>query len=94
VTRQEGDIAKFSPQGKFLNRIKTDVRSPRDIAIDPAGNIFLTNVSTIHIFSPDGKALKTIKADQAFGLDINASGDVFVASRPEVVKYRIEPDDQ
>lgn len=88
--RPEGDLVKFSREGKFLTRIKTDVRSPQDIAIDPSGNIYLTNVSTIHVFNGDGKPLKTIKTNQAFGIDINDKGDIFAAVRPEVVKLRID----
>ncbi len=88
--RPEGDVVKFSREGKFLTRIKTDVRSSQDIAIDPSGNVYLTNVSTIHVFTGDGKPLKTIKTSQAFGIDINDKGDIFVAVRPEVIKLRID----
>ncbi len=83
------DVIKFSPQGKFLNRYPTEVRSPNSIAIDPTGRIYLADTSSIHAFSAEGREIATFKAQQAFGIAFNAEGDMFVASRPFVVKQRL-----
>ncbi|MDM7923661.1 MAG: hypothetical protein QUS14_15285 [Pyrinomonadaceae bacterium] len=87
--RTSKDIFKFSADGKFLTRIPTEVRSSNDVALDPAGNIYITDTSSIHIFSPDGRLLKKVKATQAFGMKFNDAGEMFVASRPYVIKQRI-----
>jgi outer membrane protein assembly factor BamB len=86
---QNGDILKFAPDGKFLNRTPSNSRSPQDIAIDPRGRIFVSDVSSISAFDENGKFLKTFKATQAFGMAFNDAGELFVASRPFVVKYKL-----
>ena len=87
--RTSKDIFKFSADGKFLTRIPTEIRSANDIALDPAGNLYVTDTSSIHIFSPDGRLLKKVKATQAFGMKFNDAGEMFVAARPFVIKQRI-----
>jgi DNA-binding beta-propeller fold protein YncE len=87
--RLSKDIIKFSADGKFLTRIPTEIRSPNDIALDPEGNIYLSDTSSILVFSSEGKLLKKVKATQAFGLSFNDAGEMFVAARPFVIKQRI-----
>ncbi len=87
--RPRDEVIVFSGAGKFLNRIKTEVRSPNDIALDAEGRIYLSDTNSIHVLDPDGRMLKVVKATQAFGMAINDSGEMFVASRPYVVKQRI-----
>lgn len=86
---QNGDILKFAPDGKFLNRTPSNSRSPQGIAIDPKGRIFVSDVSTINAFDENGKFLKSFKTNQAFGMAFNDAGELFVASRPYVVKYKL-----
>ena len=90
LVRPEGDLVKFSPDGKFLTRLTTGIRTPQDVAIDSSGNIYLTDVSTIHILTSDGKPVKTVKSNQLFGIDINDKGEIFLAARPEVIKLKID----
>lgn len=85
-----GDVCKFSADGKFLNRFKSNSTSPNAIAIDPKGRVFVSDTSSIHVFDADGKAIDSFKATQAFGLTFNDKGELFVASRPFVVKYEIK----
>lgn len=94
IERASRDIIKFSSDGKFLNRIPTDEGggSANAIAIDPAGRIYISKTSSINIYSPEGRSLVTIKANQAFGMAFNSAGELFVASRPEIVKKRFEID--
>jgi streptogramin lyase/endogenous inhibitor of DNA gyrase (YacG/DUF329 family) len=84
-----GDICKFAPDGKFLNRIATGSRSPNGVAIDPKGRIFVSDTSVIYVLDESGRALKSFKATQAFGMTFNDAGELFVASRPFVTKYKL-----
>lgn len=83
------DICKFSPEGKFLNRISIEMRSPQGIAISNRGNLYVSDVSKIYIFDENGNEVSSFKTNQAFGLAFNTEGELFVASRPYVVKYKI-----
>ncbi len=83
------DICKFSPEGKFLNRISIEMSSPQGIAISNRGNLYVSDVSKIFIFDESGNEITSFKTNQAFGMAINNQDELFVASRPYVVKYRI-----
>jgi sugar lactone lactonase YvrE len=89
IERTSKDIVKFTAEGKYLNRIPTDVRSPNDIALDPEGRIYISDTSSIAAFAPDGRPIVTINAIQAFGIEFNDAGQMFVASRPFVVKWKL-----
>jgi outer membrane protein assembly factor BamB len=85
----KGDICKFSADGKFLNRIPTGASSPNGIAIAPSGRIFVSDVSNILVFDENGQKIKSFRATQAFGMAFNDAGELFVASRPYVIKYKL-----
>lgn len=88
--RTGGDICKFSSAGKFLNRFSTGTRrSPNSIALDAKGRIFVSDTSNIRVFDESGREIKTLPARQAFGIAFNDSGEMFVASRPDVLKYKL-----
>jgi sugar lactone lactonase YvrE len=84
-----GDICKFSPEGKFLNRMPSGARSPNAIAIDAGGRIFVSDTSTIYVLNETGQPINSFKAAQAFGMATNDAGELFVASRPWVIKYKL-----
>lgn len=84
-----GDICKFSADGKFLNRMPTGTSSPNAIAIAPSGRIFVSDTSNIYVFEESGQRIKSFKATQAFGMAFNDAGELFVASRPYVIKYKL-----
>lgn len=88
LDRQSKDIIKFSADGKFLNRMPTEVLSPNDIALDPKGNIYVSDTSRLYAYSPDGKKLADAKTFQTFGITFNDAGELFVAARPYVIKQR------
>jgi outer membrane protein assembly factor BamB len=84
-----GDICKFNAEGKFLNRTPSGARSPNAIAIAPSGRIFVSETSTIHVLNETAQPVRSFKTTQAFGMAINDEGELFVASRPWVVKYKL-----
>ncbi len=89
LDRTGGDVCKFSRDGKFLNRFPSGARSPNDLALDPTGRLFVSDTSTIYALDENGRRLGTFEATQAFGLAFNDAGELFVASRPYVVKYNV-----
>jgi hypothetical protein len=90
IGRNEKDVFKFSSDGKFLNRFPYLGTSANAIAVDPVGRIFVAETSTIKILDAGGQKLADLKAYQAFGLTFNSEGEMFLASRPYVIKYRID----
>lgn len=88
ITKTETAVCKFSTDGKFLDRFKVE-GSPNAIAIDNKGRIFISDTSEINVFDAEGKQLESFKTNQAFGMAFNDAGELFVASRPFVVKYQI-----
>ena len=89
VDNHNNEICKFSADGKFLNRFRTESRSSNGIAVDPKGRIFVSEVSEIRVLNENGSQLKLLKSNQAFGLAFDQKGDLFVASRPYVLKYSL-----
>lgn len=89
IDRQNGDICKFSPDGKFLNRFKSGASSSRPIAIDNKGRIFVSDVSSIYVLDAEGKQINSFNSTQAFAMTFNDADELFVAARPFVLKYKI-----
>ena len=90
IDRTKGDICKFSADGKFLNRFNSKAFiSPTSIAIDNKGRIYVSAVSEIDVFDQQGRQINSFPATQAFGMVFNDADELFVASRPFVVKYKI-----
>ncbi len=88
ITRTENYICKFSSDGKFLDRFKVE-GSPNAIAIDNKGRIFISQTSDIEVYDAEGKEIETFRTNQAFGMAFNDADELFVASRPYVVKYQL-----
>ena len=83
------DICRFSPDGKFLNRFKSGAGSPHALAIDPKGRLFVSDTNTIKVLDTNGQAVRSLKSNQAFGMAFDQAGDIFVATRPYVVKQKL-----
>jgi len=81
------DVCKFSLDGKFLDRFAVEINSPNAIAIDPKGRIFLSDTNSIKAFDANGKSIRSFGTKQAFGMAFNQAGEIFVASRPYVIKF-------
>lgn len=88
VTHKQ-EIWKFSAEGKFLDRFPNAGSGIYGIAIDPQGRIFISNVSEIDVLDPNGTKIKVLDANQAFGLAFDQAGDLYVASRPHVIKEKL-----
>jgi len=95
-------VFKLSPEGKLITRFggrgsgSSDKMpkslfdgSAEDLAIDSQGRVYVTQVSRISVFDANGNYLNDFKATQAFGMAFNDKDELFVASRPFVVKYKV-----
>lgn len=86
---RDNAICKFSPDGKFLNRFKTAANSANAVAIDPKGRLFISDASSIFVVDSEGAPIRKLDASQAFGIAFNQDGDLFIASRPWVIKQKL-----
>jgi len=95
-------VFKLSPDGKLLTRFggrSTEFgdKAPKamfqgrvyDMAVDSQGRFYASQVSRISIFDENGNYLNDFKTTQAFGMAFNDADELFVASRPFVVKYKL-----
>lgn len=89
VSRDGKDVAKFSAAGKFADRFKIKLTRIEDMAIDPKGRIFITDMNDIFVYQPDGALVDSFKANQCFALIFNDQGELLTATRPFVVKYSV-----
>lgn len=87
---REKDVCKFAVDGKFIDRFPHGGNSANAIAIDPTGRIFVSDTSSIKVFDANGNKLADLKAYQAFGIAFGANGELFLANRPFVTKYRLD----
>lgn len=87
--RQNGDLCKFSPDGRFLNRFPIESGQPNAIAIDPKGRIFIAKSSKIIVLDADGHNLASIPTTQVYGLTFDSAGEMIAASRPFIVRFAV-----
>ena len=84
------EICKFSADGKFLDRFPSNVNSPNAIAVDPQGRLFVVDASEIKVLdATSGQVIRELDAYQAFAVAFNQAGEMFTASRPYVLKHRL-----
>jgi hypothetical protein len=91
-------VFKFSPEGKFITRFGSagqdsgQFQAPEDIAVDGQGQVYVSDIKGIQVFSPDGRYLKTIKlpAGLPFGMAFNPNGDLVVTSRTKVYEFAVQ----
>lgn len=83
------DVCKFSADGKFLDRFKTQASSVNGLAVDAKGRIFIAETSKIWVYQPDGNFANSFDTKQCFAMTFNNQGELIIASRPYVVKYTL-----
>jgi len=98
IDRNNYTVSKLSPDGKLLLRFggikrnstnKLDNFRARAIAVDSQGKIYLSDISNIFIFDENGNFIDSFDAPQTFDMTFNDNDELFTASRPNVVKYKI-----
>lgn len=93
-------VFRFSPEGKFVARFGGGGRRgepgqfgpPAAIAADPRGRVYvLETFSTVHVYEPDGRYVRTLKAPHAVhALAFDAQGDLYVAGDHKVSKLILD----
>ncbi len=87
-------VLKYGPDGKYLDTFgggsgPAAIDSPMAIAVDGQGRVYVSElVGPVKIFDSGGQYLNSINV-QAYGLRFNDQGELFVASRTKIVKYKI-----
>lgn len=102
MERENYYILKFNSKGEFLNRFggKKDKFTkvtppgkfdgmPHDFAVDGKGRVFVGETSNITVFDGEGGYLGNFETKQCFGMIFNDKDELWIASRPFVVKYAI-----
>jgi hypothetical protein len=93
-------VFKLSPDGKLLTRFggkasvgagsasrATFSAGAQNLAIDSQGRLYVSEVTRIAVFDPNGNFLNDFATTQAFGMTFNDKDELFVAARPFVIKY-------
>src|SRR5687768_3079478 len=93
-------VHRFSPEGKFVARFGGGGRRsapgqfgpPSSIAADPRGRVYVGEAfSTIHVYEPDGRFVRTINAPHAVeSMAFDAQGDLYVAGAKRVSKLLLD----
>jgi len=87
-------VFKFGSDGRFVDRFGEEgdgpgqFTMPLSIEVDGQQRVFIGDFTVIEVFNSDGQYLETIPV-QAFGLAINDQDEIFVASRTQVVKLKV-----
>ena len=89
-------VFKFGPDGKFLTRFGDagdqpgQFRAPSAIAVDGKGRVYVNDIKGIQIFDSNGRYLTVFKPEgSASGLLLNDKGELFIAARTKVLRYKI-----
>ena len=85
------NVFHFSPELRFIDRFKPDIglMMVTGIAIDPKDRIFLSAVNEIHVFDNEGRRQESFPTQQTFGMTFDDDGNLWTASRPYILRYKI-----
>jgi hypothetical protein len=94
-------VFRFTVDGRYLNRFSGGGKepgqfdSPNAIAVDGQGNVYVCDLTQgIHVFSADGRYLKTIKTPYwTQGMAFDAAGDLFIVGDNKVTKLELSKRD-
>jgi sugar lactone lactonase YvrE/DNA-directed RNA polymerase subunit RPC12/RpoP len=88
-------VLKFSPEGKFLTRFGDagdqpgQFRAMSAIAVDGKGRIYVSDIKGVQVFDSNGRYLTVFNPGIASGMVFNDQNELFIASRKEVVKLKL-----
>lgn len=85
----EKNICKFSSSGELINRFGGNGDLIRGLAVDRQGRLFVSRLNIINVYSPNGSQVAEFPVSQTMGMTFTPTGELLVASRPYMVKYRL-----
>jgi DNA-binding beta-propeller fold protein YncE len=95
-------IFHFSPDGDYVNRIGSggdeagQFKAAGDIAVDNQSRIYVSDISGIQVFAPDGRYLSTFDTPTrayAYGLAFDDDNFLYLVSNNTVYKYQLAADE-
>ncbi|HKF82906.1 MAG TPA: hypothetical protein VKB23_08110 [Solirubrobacterales bacterium] len=91
---RSGSIQQYSSDGTFLADVGSfalsgDPFEPRDIATDPAGNLYVSDGQrdTIYVLAPGGVLLRQWSAAGGRDLAVGVDGTVYLATSHEILRF-------
>ena len=94
LIENERVIYKFTPQGKFVDRIVMTSREPNQslwidcIAIDGQGRVYVGGSDQVHIFSPEGQFILSFETEHSVRkMAFSEQGDLYIVSTDSVSRY-------
>ncbi len=97
LSEESAAVFKFSPDGKFINRFGSEgeqpdqFNSPRAVAVDGQGRVFVGGSRKVWIFSPDGRFIDSFPtAIFIDGMAFDEQGGLWTVSRDQVNKFQIK----
>ena len=90
----EGEIFKFTAQGKFITRFAATDNSSgsygQSIAVDGSGLVYVAGSDGVAVFNPDGRLLRSFKPQvSADKIAFSEKGDLYVLSGEKVARYQL-----
>jgi DNA-directed RNA polymerase subunit RPC12/RpoP len=83
------NVFHYSAKYEFVDRFKTKGFPCYDIAVNPKDQIFVSALNDVYIHQNDGDLLGSFPVKQTFGMAFSEDGFLWTASRPYLVKYKI-----
>jgi sugar lactone lactonase YvrE/DNA-directed RNA polymerase subunit RPC12/RpoP len=86
-----GEVYRLDRSGRFVDRFGGQGQGAfSHVAVDGRGRVYVSGMSGITVFGPDGQQLASLGGGVVFGIAVNDRDEVFAALRNqhEVVKFR------
>jgi sugar lactone lactonase YvrE len=87
----------FSPDGKYLSRFGSmgdaegQFTSPRSIAVDNLGKIYIADFPGVMIFASDGRYLDTLPVNgAAMGMAFDDQNNLYVVADNQVQRFKLK----
>ncbi len=97
LSEDDSAVFKFSPAGKYVNRFGSagdqpdQFDSPRAIAVDGQGRVFVANSLKVLVFSPDGRFIDYFPTPVFIdSMAFDTEGGLWVVSRDTVSKFELQ----
>ena len=87
----------FNPEGRYVSRFGSmgneegQFTSPRSIAVDNLGRIFIADFPGLMMFSSDGRYLGTLTVDGAvMDIAFDDQNNLYLVAGKQVLRYRLK----
>jgi outer membrane protein assembly factor BamB/DNA-directed RNA polymerase subunit RPC12/RpoP len=96
LSQEDGEIFKFTSQGKFVDRISVQSNDPSQtiwidcIAVDGQGRVYVGGSYQVTVFSPDGQFILSFKTKNSLRMmAFSPQGDLYTVSGDSVSRYSL-----